>query len=96
MKGSYTEHIHSSHFYATSSQLGCSANYLFCSCQEPKIVHNAGTLKKYEEHLIGGIFYSFNGFFQNLSYRTHENFARKPNFLAEPIQILPRGLEMRK
>ena len=40
----------------------------------------------------GGLFVHFNGF----SCRTHHNFARKQNFLAEHIKILPGNLEIRK
>ena len=55
----------------------CSANYLFCSCQEAKIKHVARKLKLFE-HLLGGLFVHFKDFFQNLSCRTHQNCTRKP------------------
>ena len=50
----------------------------------------------FAEHLLGGLFVYFNGLFQNLSCRTHHNFARKENFLVEHIKILPGILEIRK
>ena len=67
-----------------------SENYLvFYSCQEAEIRHDARRLNKVEEHLSG----YFHGFYQNLSCRTHHNFARKQNFLAEHIKILPDRLK---
>ena len=56
----------------------------------------ARKLNMFEEHLLGALFVHFNSFFQNFSCRTHFNFARKQNFLAEHIKILPGNLEMRK
>ena len=41
-------------------------------------------------------FCSFQWLFQNFSCRTYHNFARKQNFLAEHIKILPGNLEIRK
>ena len=69
-----------------SSQWRCSANYLFCRCQEGKFKHVARKLNMFEEHLFGGLFVRFNGFFQNSSFRIHHNL------------ILPgsRSLELRK
>ena len=56
----------------------------------------ARKLKIFEEHLLGGPFVHFNSFFQNFSCRTHHNFARKQNFVAEHIKILPGSLEIKK
>ena len=48
----------------------------------------------FEEHLLGGLFVHFNVFFQIFSCRTHHNFSRKQNFVAE--HILPGHLKIRK
>ena len=76
----------------------CSANYLFCSCQEAKIRHNI----KFEEHLLGGFSGCFNGLFQSFSYasqffqeaefpyRTHQSITRMPMSISQIFLLLNR------
>ena len=78
-----------------SSQWRCSANYLFCSCQEAKIRHVARRLNMFEEHLLGI-------FFQNLFFRIFfvEHLTILPgcriSLQNNPEQILPGNIEIRK
>ena len=47
----------------------------------------------FEEHFLGGLLVHFNGLFQNLFCKTYHNFAKKQNFPAEHIKILPGNLD---
>ena len=72
--------------------------HIICSAAARKLKLDLlpGKLNMFEEHLLWGLFVHFNGFFQNSSCRTHNNFARKQNSFSEHINILPGSLEICK
>ena len=54
-----------SNAFSRSSQWRCSANYLFCSCQEAKIRHAARKLNMFEVQLLGGFLFNSIAFFRS-------------------------------
>ena len=50
----------------------------------------------FEKHISRFIFGSFNGFYQNFSCRTHQNFAKKPGDENGSLQIRTHHISARK
>ena len=67
------------------------SNYLFCSCQEDKISQDARRLNRLKEHLSGGIYGCFNGFFWNHSSKNTLKLATYFIYLQNTLRYNQEG-----